>query len=140
MVTKVSGTSQRWRRSHGVSLVCAALAAIVCGCFDAGGVTLSTLNQRDDAVVLEVFAEKTNAFVLPPHSYTGLYSTRSQLSPDWHVRVLDEQCHLIVDQPMAISSGILYMAADGTVSWQRGTNGATGYSEVVTPSPTACPG
>lgn len=134
-MTRIRRRANRW--SIGMGGV--AVAALLAGCFDAGGVTLSTLNQSDHAVILQVVADQTKTFVLPAHSYTGLYSGRAPLASNWHVRVFDESCQPVVDQQMTIPSGVLYIAADGTVSWKRGTEGATGFTEIATPSATACP-
>ena len=130
----------RLTRGLRLGLVAAVMAFVLGAChFDGGGVELSALNESDHAVVLNVVAEQTRTFVLPAHSYAGLYGTWTRLSPTWHVRVFDDSCHLIVDQQITVTSGVLHVAADGTIAWKRDTGGATGYETVPQPSPTDCP-
>ena len=117
----------RLTRGLRLGLVAAVMAFVLGAChFDGGGVELSALNESDHAVVLNVVAEQTRTFVLPAHSYAGLYGTWTRLSPTWHVRVFDDSCHLIVDQQITVTSGVLHVAADGTIAWKRDTGGATG--------------
>lgn len=111
------------RRGSAV-LPLALVPMLLAGCLVDAGYNYWVLNDSDQPVTIDVREQAHRTWDIPPHTYAGVFSSRS-ISPDWTIALVDGSCQPVQVLAMDPKSDLVYIGPDGSVSLASGL--AWGY-------------